>query len=295
MTPFAVLARFAARQHDIVSTAELRQLDWSTEAIKHLIRSQRIFRVHRGVFVVGRPSLTLEGRWMAAVHACTDAGALGRLSAAVHWQLLGYDSFQPEVIVPGRCSNTGPREISVVRSTDFTEEQVELREAIRVTSVLRTLVDLSRSRVSSRSLNAAVRQAARLHHADLQALRGKPRLDRIVRMYDPLIGLTESDFEGRFVALCRRYRLPPPTAQYRFGELRADFAWPRLRLAVECDSRRWHDNDVNFLTDRRKERVIRAAGFELLRFTWAEVVHEPERVAAEIRAALARRAPAVGL
>jgi very-short-patch-repair endonuclease len=295
MTPLMVLARFAARQHDLVTTEQLRTLGFSKEAIRHLVRSQRIFRVHRGVFAVGRPTLTRESRWLAAVLACTDGAALGRLSAAVHWQVLGHDSFRPEVIVPGHCSNTGPQGIAVFRSSDFTEEDVVVHERIRVTSVLRTLVDLSRSRLSTHSLNAAVRQAARQHHADLQQLRGLPRLERLVRLYDPLIGLTESELEALFFEMCRRYRLPVPRPQVWFGPFRADFVFEAAKLAIECQSRRWHDNDVNHVMDRKKERVIKAAGYELLPFAWAEVKYEASSVATEIRAAIARRARLVGL
>lgn len=295
MTPLSALARFASRQHHVVSTAQLHRLGWSKDGIRHLVATERLFRVHTGVFAVARRELSREGRWMAAVLASPVGAALSHISAAVLWELLQHDSPRPHVLIPSGGTSRGPRGVHLHRSSDFIEDGVEVRDAIPVTTPLRTLLDLSRSRLPARSLDAAVRQAARLHHVDLQQLRGKPRLDRIVRLYDPLIGLTESDFEVLFVTLCKRYRLPAPTPQLRFGDLRADFAWPRHRLAVECDSRRWHDNDVNFLTDRRKERVIRAAGFDLLRFTWAEVVHEPGRVAAELRATLARREHLVAL
>ena len=94
--------------------------------------------------------------------------------------------------------------------------------------------------------------------------------------------------EAIFVGLCARFRLPPPTPQVRVGPYRADFTWLGPRLVVELDSRRWHGNDVNRVTDVQKERHIRRAGFEVLRFTWAEVVHAPFLVAKEIRAALRR-------
>lgn len=283
------LARLAARQHHVITTEQLRSLGFTKPAIRHLVAARRIFRLYRGVYVVGRPELTREARWIAAVLAAPDGAALAHVSAAVAHQLLQYESGRPHVIVPATSSGRGRDGIIVHRSSDITEGDVVIRDGIRTTSVLRTLVDLSRGRLPDLPLNAAVRQAARLHHADLQKLRGEPRLDGMVRLYDPLAGMTESELEVRFVELCTRFRLPTPTPQFRFGSLRADFVFEQARVAVELDSRRWHGNDVNFLTDRRKERAIRAAGYELLRFTWAEVVHEPARVAAEIRAALARR------
>lgn len=290
MTHLTALARFVERQHGVISIEQLRSLRFSKDAIKWLVADERLFRTYRGVYVFGRPSLTREGRWMAATLASPAGNALGHISAAVSLELLSYESGWPHVIVPGGASNRGRKGIVTHRSSDFTEEEVVVRDRIRTTSVPRTLVDLSRLHLPDRSLSAAVRQAARIHRVDLQQLRGHKRLDRMVRLFDPLIGMTESDFEAIFFEMCKRYRLPTPEPQFPFGELRADFVFEDARLAIECQSRRWHDNDVNFVTDKQKERVIKAAGYELLPFTWAEVVYEPARVAAEIRVILAQRA-----
>ena len=226
---------------------------------------------------------------MAAVSACASSAALGRVSAAVFRGLLEYDTARPQVIVPTGASGRGPWAVSLHRSNDITETEIETVDAIRVTTVSRTLIDLSRSRLPAHSLDAAVRQAARVHGIDLLPLRGHRRLGALVRLYDPLTSLTESDFEARFMAFCATHRLPTPQPQRRFARRRVDFLFAAERLVVECDSRAWHDNDVAFLDDRRKDRELRARGLEPMRFTWAEVVHEPGRVAVEIRAALARR------
>jgi very-short-patch-repair endonuclease len=295
MTAPSALAAFAARQHHVITTAQLRSLGFSPAAIRHLVGTQRIFRVHRGVHAVGRKQLTEEGRWMAAVLACPPGAALSHVSAAVLWELLRHDSARPHVIVPAGRSNRGPRAITVHHSTTLADPDVTLHAAIPVTTVLRTLSDLALGGLPDIPLDGAVRQAGRLHRADLQLLEDQPRLGKIVRLYDPLIGMTDSDMEVLFLAVCTHHRLPPPVAQEPFGPYRADFTWHEHRLVVECDSRGWHDNDVNFLSDRRKDRAIRAAGYEVLRFTYAEIVHQPAIVAREIRAALRRRAQKVSL
>jgi very-short-patch-repair endonuclease len=231
---------------------------------------------------------------MAAVLACPLGAALSHVSAAVLWELLRHDSARPHMLAPAGCTSRGPRGILLHRSTTFSELDVTRRDAIPVTSVLCTLSDLALGGLPDIPLNAAVRQAGRLHHADLQQLATKPRLGKIVRLYDPLIGMTESDMEVAFQALCARYRLPAPLPQEPFGPYRADFTWHEYRLVVECDSRGWHFNDVNYLSDRQKERLIHAAGYEVLRFTYAEIVHQPAVVADEIRAAMERRGQKVG-
>lgn len=66
----------ARRQHGVVSHADLRRIGFSAQSIKHRIASGRLHRVYRGVYAVGRPQLTREGRWMAAVLACGDDATL---------------------------------------------------------------------------------------------------------------------------------------------------------------------------------------------------------------------------
>jgi len=71
----------------VISVVQLRQLGLSREAVRHLVRTQRLFRAYRGVYAVGRPDLTPEGRWMAAVLACAEGAALSHVSAAVRQEL----------------------------------------------------------------------------------------------------------------------------------------------------------------------------------------------------------------
>jgi len=63
------LARLAANQHGVVSLAQMRAVGLGKEAVKARARRGRLHRVHRGVYAVGHPRLTNEGRWMAAVLA----------------------------------------------------------------------------------------------------------------------------------------------------------------------------------------------------------------------------------
>ncbi len=86
-TPSA-LAAFAASRHHVVTTAELYELGFSRAAIRHLVATQRSFRIHRGVYAVGRQQLTSEGRWKAAVAGGPPGCGLGLISDAVHWELL---------------------------------------------------------------------------------------------------------------------------------------------------------------------------------------------------------------
>jgi very-short-patch-repair endonuclease len=65
--------------------------------------------------------------------------------------------------------------------------------------------------------------------------------------------------------------------------LRVDFCFAAARLVVEVDGARWHPDPAR---DQRRDNVLAALGWRVLRFTWSEVVHDSARVLDTVRAAL---------
>jgi len=61
------------------------------------------------------------------------------------------------------------------------------------------------------------------------------------------------------------------------------------RVIVEVDGRAYHSDPAAFNRDRRRDRAAYLAGYVPLRFTYAEVVYEPETVVAHVRRALTAR------
>jgi very-short-patch-repair endonuclease len=66
-----------------------------------------------------------------------------------------------------------------------------------------------------------------------------------------------------------------------------DVAFPELKVAIEVDGYRYHSGDVRFQTDRTKQNALVAAGWRVLRFTWADINERPDRVVREIMQLLA--------
>lgn len=64
---------------------------------------------------------------------------------------------------------------------------------------------------------------------------------------------------------------------------RLDFAYPQLRLAIEAS---WHAGHERWRRDVRRENALKRLGWVVLVFTWDDVVDDPGRVVAEIRALL---------
>ena len=81
-------------------------------------------------------------------------------------------------------------------------------------------------------------------------------------------------------------RGPPPRGGAPDEQLRCTAA-PARRIAIEVDGWAWHVDVERFQADRRRQNALVNAGWTVLRFTWHDLTADPERVIAQIRAALA--------
>jgi predicted transcriptional regulator of viral defense system len=81
------LARLAARQHGVVSLAQVRALGLGARGAQHRAAAGALHRVRRGVYAVGHPLLTPDGARMAAVLACGPGAVLSHRSAGAAWGL----------------------------------------------------------------------------------------------------------------------------------------------------------------------------------------------------------------
>jgi hypothetical protein len=113
-TKRTVIAR-AKNQHGVIARRQLVALDLSAGAITRMVAGAFLHPLFRGVYAVGRPELTREGRWMAATLTCN--GVLSHSSAAALWEI-GRDGPAIEVTIAAhrRCRDTG---LIVHRRTSF--------------------------------------------------------------------------------------------------------------------------------------------------------------------------------
>ena len=81
-----LLADIAARQHGIVTAAQLLASGLTDSAISKRVRRGELHRVGRGVYAVGHDALSREGRWLAYVLAGGEGAGLGGLAAAKLWE-----------------------------------------------------------------------------------------------------------------------------------------------------------------------------------------------------------------
>lgn len=288
----------AASQHGVVSLAQLLAIGISREAVSARTRQGRLHRTFQGVFAVGNPVLTQHGRWMAGVLACGPGALLSHLSAAALWGLVDQ---APVVIDVASMPRRGrfPDGIRGHRANTITDADRTVHDGIPVTTVARTLLDLS-EQVGFRRLERAFDRAEVLGLIDwsdvgdvlerARGRRGLKPLRRLLVRHDHGTTWTRNELEERFFSICDRAVLRRPLVNARL-ELdgwapEVDFFWPAERLVVETDGGAAHTTRQAFERDRRRDQQLTAAGYRVVRFTWRQVRYEPRSVETTLRALL---------
>src|SRR5262245_9788888 len=100
--------RLVRAQHGVVTRKQLRELDYSSKAVEHRIRTGRLHPVHHGVYAVGRRELARKGEWMAAVFACGPEAALSHCSAGALCKVGSYEGDEIDVAVPAHVIRDRP-------------------------------------------------------------------------------------------------------------------------------------------------------------------------------------------
>jgi hypothetical protein len=106
--------------------------------------------------------------------------------------------------------------------------------------------------------------------------------------------LTESELEDLVLAVLRAAGLPLPEPQVEVGGTtapigRTDFLYRLARLVIEADSKKHHgENWLVIVADQRRDKLLVAAGFQIIRTNWHELVNEPELLVNAVRAVLER-------
>jgi very-short-patch-repair endonuclease len=277
-TPDLRAARIASRQHGVVSVEQLRGVGLERGAVQRRVAAGRLHRIHRGVYAVGHPGISFQGRWMAATLAYGEGAVVSHRSAAALWELLRRQNGLIDVSLPGRGGRQKRQGIRLHRCPSLLPASVTRRWGIPVTTPARTISDL-RGVASGWEVRRAVRQAEVL---------GLPLGPEVTS------DGTRSDLERDFLRLCRRHRLPEPEVNVRVGSHLADFLWRDRRLVVETDGYWYHRGRQAFEDDRARDLALRARGFEVLRVSEKQVDEEPGRVAEVLRTALASARHRVG-
>ncbi len=241
--------------------------EWSTSTIcaRAALRGREVetrvatgvlFRVYRGVYAVGHPNLSLEGRFLAAVLACGPGAALSHYCAAVLWGLRPWIERFPDVTSPTQRRQPG---INHHRSEQF---ERTVHKGIPVVTPKQAIFDIS-SVVQFKSLRGAVNEALGLELVTPGELithtgRGAKNLRRVFATAAP----TKSENENLVRHLIHEAGLPTPLVNppLRGTAYIPDFLWPDHGLILEADSKRFHGNMLARADDATRQLAARGHG-----------------------------------
>lgn len=284
------VARIAGEQDNVISRDQLLGAGLGRGAIAHRVKAGTMQRLHRTVYLLGAAPPTPIGRARAAVLSCGPDAVVSHRSAAHLFGLLPESDGEIDVTAVGR--NFGPRSgIQRHRVAHMPREDVTTMRGLRITSVARTICDL-----------AATESAGDVEHAFQEALyrrlvtpralaavlgreptrRGAPAIRALIR--DPR--LTRSQRERLLLRLIDQAQLPRPVTNVRTHGHLVDVLWPAERLIVEFDGWRAHGHRRAFETDRKRDQILVAAGYRVVRITDRQLLDEPVAVVARIAQAL---------
>lgn len=275
--PKSAAVAIATAQDGVISRRQLLDIGVTHAAIAWWLKTGRLHRIHRGVYALGHPVLSLRGRWIAALLACGAGAALSHRSAGVARRVIDDDQVVIDVTVPqGRGRLEGVR---VHRGS----RQVERVDGLPVTTMDQTLVDLAAvitDRELERAVDAAIRAGHRVDPSELRGRRGAARFNALARRNHSGHTVTRSELEERFLKVVRAAGLPEPELNVRIEGFEVDAVWREARLIVELDGERFHGQPGVRRRDRRRDALLLLAGWHVVRYGWDDVSRAPAELTA---------------
>lgn len=292
----SALAGTAALQHALFTTKQTLQCGLSYKVLRTWQAAGTVVERHPGVFAFAGAPQTWEQSLMAAVLGAGESAVVSHRSGARLWGILEDDTV--EITVP---RNRRPRleGVKVHRSRDLAHHHVIHWKGFPVTKPARVIVDLGAvlppdevEDVLDRALTRKLLKIAgvewMLTELSHQGRHGTGVVGKILD--ERALGKepAHGQLEPRMARLLRRAGLPAAVFQHRIytadGRFLAqvDFAYPELLLAIEVDGFETHGSPRAMSKDFVRQNGLVPYGWRVLRFTWYQVVHQPEYVAATI-------------
>jgi hypothetical protein len=304
--------RFGREQRGLVTLAQWQQAGGSERGWYRAIRSGRLVAVHRGVARLPGAADSARARIHAALLAIDDAptkaarprAVASHTSAALlHAAEITETTVHLTLLRPGTRPNLD--EVVLHRPTDAGSLAIVRADGLAATTPARTLLDcaailgrpqleglldtfLIAKLVSLGPLERLARAQRR------QGKRGARVLAEVVAEAGRWAKPPDSVLEVAFADLIASHGLPLPifhrvvSARGRSFEL--DFAYEGglLPLDLEVDGWASHGSARAFDLNRERDAILQSAGWVVQRFTWFQVINQPDFVVGVVRDLLQR-------
>lgn len=299
-------------------TSELLAAGYSANELTRLRRSGALGHVRRGAYANPLAELSAAERHRLLIAATmprvAEGAVISHQSAAVlhHLPLLSPPLAQVQLTRTDIGSGKR-RGLLHLHAAPLADTEICLLGGLRVTSPARTVVDLARTLPLADAVaagDAALRVGLAAEDLDISLglAAGRPGIARARRARGLLDGRSESVGESCSRVLMQEQGVPAPEPQFQVYDhtgamvARCDFGWVEQGLLGEFDGKVKYGallrpgqrpEDVVF-REKRREDALRELGWMVIRWCWSDL-QRPEVLAARLRRALARAAPAAPL
>ena len=303
-TPLAALAALANSQLGLFTRAQAHSFGLTNRWLSRRTRSGLLVPEYFDVFRFSATPQSFHQRLMAVCLRAPGRVWVSHRGAGGFWDLDDVPRNVVEVtsLVDMRVD---PRKVILHRTTCMPKWDVTSVSGLPITTVHRTLIDLS-SVVDRDSVEVALECALRRRITSIDRLRrrleaigtngrrGTGVLRAILEIREPGAPPTGSALEVRFIQLLRRRKLPLPIRQRvvrddRGFVARVDFEYVEQGLVIEVDSRKHHLGAAEWERDLRRRNRLTSAGKRVLHVTHRRMEKDPEGLIDEIARALGVR------
>ena len=302
----ARIGMVASRQAGAFSRAQALALGATRSSIQRRLASGLWVRAHPGVYVIaGIPQSWMLDLWCALL-------AIGDQAVVTHETALWLHGVR--CVAPRPLTFTAPHGSHpyvtgavVHQIDDLSPRRVTDVAGLRVSTSARAIVEVAAT-LGPRRLELALDELLAAKRTSLaqvstclrEVMRpGKPGTRKLAHLLDGKgdgYVPPHSELERALFAALEAGGLPPPRRQFPLpgrGAIvgLADAAYPDARLLIEADGRRWHTRIEDFRRDRQRDTEAARVGWQTLRFTHAEIVHDPRGLCAAITDVRNQRRP----
>lgn len=300
MRPDERCALIASRQFGLISRAQALSSGLTRQQILRRLGTGRWQVTLPNVYRINGAPCSWEQDASGACLWAGDGAALSHGAAARMW------SFNAFASAPVEISTIKPKRnvklpFTAHRVSDALAREIETVRGLAVTSVRRTILDLTgvrhprSERVLDQSLARRLTSIGQIWLLyEEEWTRGRRGIAILrSRLFERTQGNTPDDSELEFLFddIVRDFGLPEPTRQHPISlptcNIRVDFCYPEALLVIETDSYAYHGDRPTFEADRERDAELNALGWRVLRFTWGQLRWRREWVAEMIRRHLA--------
>ncbi len=297
---------------DIGTTATWRAAGLTKARLTSLVQAGELVRVRHGVYatasIIARGetdqrlghALQVAAVWatqaqegVASHHSAAQMFGLGLLHKPV-------DGTVTLTFPPGTRKGPYARTGVIRHAAELPDEHVTRLYGLRVTTAARTVADIARAGTFMEGVVVADSALHERHTSSTELRRvltrceGWPGAGQAKHALEFASALAESVLESCARVMFREQGLPAPALQVniigRSGHFiaRTDFCWQTYLTIAEADGLLKYASGADAIAELKRDRLLRAEGYEVIHFTWQELFSDAAGVAARIRASFDR-------